>query len=574
MSQRPPQYWRDLAAAAIVVVAIIVASLFWAWHSTTSAPTLFGAQASSIPSAPSPSVTSQLPPASPASPALPSPPRREGTSPVIKNVVLLLADDLDWAAFDQVPRLSALKAQGTTLSDFVVTDSLCCPSRTSLLRSQFVHNHQVLSNVPQTGGGWVKFYKRNLESDCLPTWLHAAGVDTSLVGKYLNGFPDGAPTKRYVPPGWDYFVTSTSGAQAYRGYNYTLNVNGALQSYGSQPADFLNDVLTQDATAHLAHVKSPFFLELASYNPHIPSPVAVRNAGKHATDTVPRTPSFKTPGTNEVRWLAGHPVNSAAKVAHFDRLWTRRLGSAESIADSYDALSAQLKATGHDKDTLVIITSDNGYHAGVHRLSTGKNTAFHEDTVVPALFIGPDIAAGRTINAVTSMVDLAPTISGLLGAQTPTWVDGRDLMPLLTGTASTPWRTATLTENLGNALPGDPDYEPFQAPPFHALRSRQWLYVEYLNGDRELYNEVADPFEMHNIYPTTKLSIRAQLHAQLKKLVSCAGPSCRIADSAPQPVATSNTRPSRSPIASSPPLPSPTTSTDTSINPTSAPPLN
>ncbi len=72
----------------------------------------------------------------------------------IKNVVLLLADDLDWATFNEVPRLKALMDKGTTLSNFVVTDSLCCPSRTSIFRSQFVHNHKVLSNVPETGGGW------------------------------------------------------------------------------------------------------------------------------------------------------------------------------------------------------------------------------------------------------------------------------------------------------------------------------------------------------------------------------------------------------------------------------------
>ena len=117
-----------------------------------------------------------------------------GSTSDIKNVVLLLADDLDWTAFNQVPRLAALKDAGTTLTNFVVTDSLCCPSRTSLMRSQFVHNHRVISNVPPTGG-WSKFYMRKLQNDCLPTWLQAAGVNTSLIGKYLNGFPMDAPTE-------------------------------------------------------------------------------------------------------------------------------------------------------------------------------------------------------------------------------------------------------------------------------------------------------------------------------------------------------------------------------------------
>lgn len=108
-------------------------------------------------------------------------------------------------------------------------------------------------------------------------------------------------------------------------------------------------------------------------------------------------------------------------------------------------------------------------------------------------------------------------------------------MPLLTSHEATPWRTATLTENLGNARPGDPDYEPFQSPPFHALRSRDWLYVEYRNHDRELYDEITDPDEMHNIYTLVSPQVRQALHVQLRRLATCAGVQCRIADSMPTP---------------------------------------
>ncbi|MDD2857857.1 MAG: sulfatase-like hydrolase/transferase [Candidatus Nanopelagicales bacterium] len=382
--QQSGRLWRDIVAAIVVVTILILATLAWVLLGSTADQLPLGApgQGTGIStSAPGPHTIRQ--------------PTRANSASGIKNVVLLLADGLDWAAFNQVPRLAALKAQGTTLSDFVVTDSLCCPSRTSLLRSQFVHNHQVLSNVAKTGGGWATFYARNLQQDCLPTWLHNAGIRTSLIGKYINGYPKTAPTTTYIPPGWDYFMSSTSGVQAYQGYNYTLNVNGQSRDFGAQPTDFMNDVLTNEAVQQLASSDAPFFLELATYNPHTPAPVATRNQATHQSDSVPRTPAFNTAGTNEVRWLAGHPVNMPAQVDHFDALWRRRLASAESVAGSYDALVAQLHATGRDQDTLTIVTSDNGYHAGVRLLSTGKNTAFHEDSVVPAVFIGPGIDQGR-----------------------------------------------------------------------------------------------------------------------------------------------------------------------------------
>ena len=380
-------------------------------------------------------------------------PTTEGSTSQIKNVVLLLADDLDWTAFDQVPRLAALKSAGTTLSNFVVTDSLCCPSRTSLFRSQYVHNHRVISNVLATGGGWQKFYARHLQNDCLPTWLHKAGVNTSLFGKYLNGFPMGAPTENYIPPGWDYFETSTSKNQAYKGVNYTLNVNGTLQKYGAGPNDFLNDVLTLDAVQHMSTLQSPFFMEFASYNPHSPFPVASQNEQTHLTDAQPRVPSFNTAGTDEVNWLKNQPPLTSKKLANLDNLWRKRLRSSESVADSYDALRAELKATGHLDDTLIIVTSDNGYHVGVHRLTTGKQTAFREDSVVPAVLIGPGIPQGATISKTTSMIDLGPTISEIFNTPTPSYVDGRSLMPLLSGQADVPWRTATLTESLAHSMP-------------------------------------------------------------------------------------------------------------------------
>ena len=92
----------------------------------------------------------------------------------IKNVVFVLADDLDWELFRQVPRLAALQDEGMTFTNHTVTDSLCCPSRTSIMRSQYIHNHLVISNTAATGGGWPTFRSRGEQYDCLPVWLSNA----------------------------------------------------------------------------------------------------------------------------------------------------------------------------------------------------------------------------------------------------------------------------------------------------------------------------------------------------------------------------------------------------------------
>ncbi len=450
----------------------------------------------------------------------------------VKNVVFVLADDLDWALFNQVPRLAALQQEGMTFTNQVVTDSLCCPSRTSILRSQYIHNHMVVSNTGATGGGWPTFSARGEDKDCLPVWLQAAGVTTGLFGKYLNDYPSEGPlAARIIPPGWTRWTVPVSRGDSYSGYNYVLNTDGILEKRGDTPEDFLNDVLTDRAAQFIATASDPFFLMVSTYNPHKPAPVAVRNALTHLDDVAPRTASYDTAGTNEPSWMSKLSPLSRWKKTQLDQLWRQRAQSAESVADSVDALRAQLALSGRTDDTLIVVTSDNGYHAGAHRLSNGKRTAFKEDTVVPLIVIGPGIRPGSRVDAMTSTVDLAPTFTELLGAQAPDWIDGRSLTPILQS-SSTPngWRTAALSESMGRSMPGDPDYQAQAPPPFTALRSQRWLFVVYRDGERELYDLIADPSEMTNIARTANRRLVADLNSQLQAMRACRGASCRTAD--------------------------------------------
>ncbi len=451
----------------------------------------------------------------------------------IDNVVFILADDLDWAAFRQVPRLNALQSKATTFMNATVTDSLCCPSRVSILRSQYVHNHLVVSNRASSGGGWPMFASRGEEDNCLPTWLHAAGVQTAFMGKYLNDYPLGASSPRYVPPGWDRWVVPVTQSAMYRGYGYTLNSNGSLKSYGDKPRDFLGDVLIKNATDFLDTATEPFYLQLNLTSPHRPSPIAARNAARDKAASVPRSASYNATGLNEPAWRSSLPVMGAKRLASLDRKWRERVQSAETVADAYDAVVASLRASGKLDRTLIVVGSDNGYHSAVRRLPPGKRTPYSEDTVVPFLFIGPGVPADAKIGSMTSTIDLAPTFAALLDAKSPSWIDGRSLVPFLARGPVENWRTGVISESLGQAEPGDPDYETFKPPQFTALRTEHWLYVEYVDGTRELFDRFTDPEEMDNIMPSADPVLVKELSAQLLALSSCAGETCRVADSLP-----------------------------------------
>jgi N-acetylglucosamine-6-sulfatase len=107
------------------------------------------------------------------------------------NIVFVLTDDLDLTSYTtdakRFPQFHRLMAtQGTTFTNAFVTDSLCCPSRASILRGQYVHDHGVESNLPPVGG-FERWQQLGRDRSTVATWLHAAGYHTALFGKYLNG---------------------------------------------------------------------------------------------------------------------------------------------------------------------------------------------------------------------------------------------------------------------------------------------------------------------------------------------------------------------------------------------------
>ena len=191
-------------------------------------------------------------------------------------------DDLDARldTLDYTPRIrTLLQEAGVTFENALVPVSLCCPSRVSLLRGQYVHNHQVLSNGPPDGG-FQKATELNLEQTTLATLLQDAGYTTALMGKYLNGYPY-TDALTYIPPGWNEFYSPSSDA-AYFGFNYTLNANGTLVSYGSAPEDYMTDVLSRTAVNFItrtAGAGTPLFLYVNTYAPHGPSTPAPRHSG-------------------------------------------------------------------------------------------------------------------------------------------------------------------------------------------------------------------------------------------------------------------------------------------------------
>ncbi|GII46329.1 sulfatase [Planotetraspora silvatica] len=440
------------------------------------------------------------------------------------NIVFILTDDLNTTDLQRFPNIwNLLVRQGASFSHFFVTNPWCCPSRSSILRSQYVHSHGVVSNRLPTGG-FARF--RPMEESTVGTWMHDAGYRTGLLGKYLNQYPLGASWS-YVPPGWDQWAVPVT--RLYQEYGYALNENGSIFQYGNTSEDYLEDVISAKADRFVSQSgENPFFLYLAPVAPHLPANHAPRHDLAFAGEPAPRTLSFDQQDLSaEPLWLQQRPPLTARDVRQIDTIYQNRARAMLGVDDMVGKLVTSLQQSGQLDNTYIFFASDNGFHLGQHRLEPGKTTPFEEDIRIPMIVRGPGIAPGSTIDQLSSTVDLSPTFTELGKASAPPFAEGRSLVPLLQG-RKVPWRDAALVEFVHAA------YSPLCPPTYNALRTAQYAYVEYETGERQLYDLYADPNEMHNIAATADPQLVATLSARLAALHACSGETCRIADSSAQ----------------------------------------
>src|SRR5439155_10325417 len=87
-------------------------------------------------------------------------------------------------------------------------------------------------------------------------------------------------------------------------------------------------------------------------------------------------------------WVQALPLLTATQIADIDALYRKRLQSMEAVEDMVQQIVDTLDQTGELDHTYIVFTSDNGFHQGQHRLTSGKNTEFDEDLFVPLIVRG------------------------------------------------------------------------------------------------------------------------------------------------------------------------------------------
>jgi arylsulfatase A-like enzyme len=314
--------------------------------------------------------------------------------------------------------------------------------------------------------------------------------------------------------------------------------------------------------------EQPFYMQIDYTSPHGdfrrpagPQP-ATRDLNHFAGAALPdsRAEGFNEGNVNDKpRFIREAPYLSATEIHTYRVYYQNCLNALISVDEGVKEIVDELGALHRLSNTYILFTSDNGFFFGQHRLVGGKFLAYEPSTHLPLIIRGPGIKPGTTTGQLASTIDIAPTILELAEVTPDKSIDGTSLVPFLKepslrtrrpllfesfvqtddveqdGQAATGETTSSGSARGVLGIKGSKDKNPAAhasvvAPPknYYGIRLGPYKYIEWPDGEKELYDINKDPYELNNVVRDPNyFPVRAFLHNELVRLEECSGKTCR-----------------------------------------------
>ncbi|WP_435009175.1 sulfatase family protein [Tundrisphaera lichenicola] len=386
------------------------------------------------------------------------------------NILLILPDQ--WRGMDlgcmgnaevRTPHLDRLASQGVLFRNTFANTPVCCPARAILLTGKYPHKNGMVAND-----------LRLRESETtLAEILDKAGYRTGFIGKWhLDG---GKRQPGFVPPGprrqgFEYWAASECSHTHFHP-TYFLDTDRPITEDRFEP-----EVWTDRAIEFLGQGgDAPFFLVVSMGPPHDPygAPEKFMNLYDPARLTL------------RPNWEGNDPGAARKQLAAYYAAMT-------AVDEQVGRLMEALEDSGRAKDTIVVFTSDHGDMLGSQGQRL-KRKPWEESIRVPGIVRYPArIEAGRTLDALLSHVDLAPTLLALSGLPAPAGMQGTDLSWVVLGTTDRGPDSAFFQIFVPFAGDGTPH-------PWRGIRTDRWMYARTEAGPWVLYDLEEDPYEQKNL---------------------------------------------------------------------------
>lgn len=392
------------------------------------------------------------------------------------NLLLVFADQMRGQDFGAAgnrrlitPSLDRLAAEGTLLTSAIANCPVCTPSRGCLLTGLNPLTHGAVANdVP---------IRTDVPS--IATLLRAAGYRTGYIGKWHL---DGVPRDRFTPPGPrrlgfdDYWAAWNCSHQYFDG-KYYLNADEVRHLDGYEP-----DAQTRLAARFIeGHRDEPFALVLSWGPPHAPyEQVPQEFLDRYDPSAIELRPNV-SPGSR--------------READGCRLMLAQYYAAITALDAnLGALMQTLEELDLAEDTLLVFTSDHGDMLGSQGTEK-KEKPWEESILVPLVMRAPRLLpAGRRMDVLTSLMDLPPTLLELLGVGAPEGMDGRSVAPFLLGQRDDVPRSVPI----GIPIIVDQGWTQGMRE-WRGVRTARHTYARTHDGGWLLYDNLADPYQQHNL---------------------------------------------------------------------------
>lgn len=455
------------------------------------------------------------------------------------NVLFLIADDLNNSLgcyghpMVKSPNIDRLAARGVRFDRAYCQFPLCGPSRNSMLTGLYPNSTGIQANA--------QVFRQTIPKHIsLPQAFRLEGYFAARIGKlYHYNVPKSMGTNGHDDPAsWEMELNPVGCDRLEEEpqiFSLTPGQFGGTLSWYASPkpdADHTDGMQAENAEWVLercAKMDRPFFLALGFFRPHTPyvSP-------KPYFDLYPEAEIPLVQGVEEdQRDLPKHALGSYKKEQDklTDDLRRRAIQAYYASVSFMDAQVGRvldvLKRLGLEENTIVVFTSDHGYHLGEHGLWQ-KQSLFEESARVPLIIAAPGVAQeGGVASAPAGLIDLYPTLAELAGVKTPANLQGQSLVPALKD-PSAPGRGWSLSQvvrgggfNRMGAAPavGDNGKRIYG----YSLRTHRWRYTEWDEGrgGRELYDHSNDSRELTNLaedpgQAETVATLSAQIRDALK----------------------------------------------------------
>ena len=479
------------------------------------------------------------------------------------NVLFLISDDLNNSLGcygdprAKTPNLDRLAARGMRFDRAYCSFPLCGPSRNSMLTGLYPNSSGILANA--------QIFRQTVPAQVsLPQAFRQQGYFAGRIGKlYHYNVPKSIGTDGHDDPASWELELNPAGVDRLEEepniFSLTPGSFGGTLSWYASPKDdaqHTDGKIAADAEWVLERCAKqkdrPFFLAVGFFRPHTPYVAPkVPYYGWYPEAAMPVVQGVKED-------QAGKPAAALASYKkEQDKLTDDlRRQAVQAYYASISFMDAQvgrvlgaLDRLGLAESTIIVFTSDHGYHLGEHGLWQ-KQSLFEESARVPLLIVAPGLTPkGSVAKSPVGHIDLYPTLTALCGVKAPENLQGQNLAPLLRdpAVAGRGWAITQVVRGGGfrrfGASPavGDNGKRFFG----YSLRTPRWRYTEWDEGGqgRELYDHDIDPKETTNLatvpaHAATVAELAQQLRAAAKATFPPSGVTPELKDGmwAPQVV--------------------------------------